>query len=56
LQQKTEILGPTSHKKLPVYKPHGKDVTLLQDHNKNTRFRNVWIRELALTKDDSKPE
>lgn len=56
LQHKTEILGPTSHKKLPIYKPHGKDSISLQDHNNDTRFRNIWIRELDLMKDDSKPE
>ncbi|WP_372806121.1 DUF1080 domain-containing protein [Pontiella sp.] len=54
VQHKTEILGATVHKKLPVYKPHGKDVILLQDHNNNTRFRNIWIRELDLLKDDRK--
>ncbi|MDF7823264.1 DUF1080 domain-containing protein [Pontiellaceae bacterium B12227] len=56
VQHKQEILGPTTHKKLPVYKPHGDDVIQLQDHNNNTRFRNIWIRELDLVKDDSKPQ
>ena len=56
VQHKTEILGPTSHKKRAVYKAHGKDVISLQDHNNNTRFRNIWIRELDLMKDDSKPD
>ncbi|VGO16856.1 hypothetical protein PDESU_05448 [Pontiella desulfatans] len=54
VQHKTEILGPTTHKKLPVYKPHGNDSIALQDHNNNTRFRNIWIRELDLMKDDSR--
>lgn len=56
VQHKTEILGPTSHKKLPVYKPHGDDVIVLQDHGNDTRFRNIWIRKLDLMKDDSKPQ
>jgi hypothetical protein len=54
VQHKTEILGSTVHKKLPVYKPHGKDAIMLQDHNNNTRFRNIWIRELDLMKEDVK--
>lgn len=54
VQHKQEILGPTTHKRLPVYKPHGDDVIMLQDHNNNTRFRNIWIRKLDLMKDDTK--
>jgi hypothetical protein len=57
VQNHTEILGPTNHKKLPVYKPHAAKLPIkLQDHNNSTRFRNIWIRELDLLKDDSKPE
>ena len=55
VQHKTEILGPTSHKKLPVYKAHGKSPISLQDHNNDTRYRNIWIRELDLLKDTRKP-
>jgi hypothetical protein len=54
LHHKQELLGPTTHKKLPVYKPHGDDVIVLQDHNNDTRFRNIWIRELDLTRTDHK--
>jgi hypothetical protein len=56
VQHKTEILGGTTHKKLPVYKPHGDDSIVLQDHNNNTRFRNIWIRRLDLAGDGGRPE
>ena len=49
VQHKTKILGPTSHKRLPVVKPHAEKLPIkLQDHNNPTRFRNIWIRELDL--------
>lgn len=56
VQHKQEMLWPTTHKKLGAYKPHGDDSIALQDHNNNTRFRNIWIRKLDLLADDSRPE
>jgi hypothetical protein len=47
-------LGSSTHRKVAVYKPHGNGPLRLQDHNNDTRFRNIWIRELDLTKDDRK--
>ncbi len=57
VQNHTEIIGPTTHKKLPVVKPHADRLPItLQDHNNPTRFRNIWIRELDLLKNTDKPD
>lgn len=56
IHHKQEFLGLSTFKKVPQYKPHGEDGLKLQDHRNNTRFRNIWIRRLDLTADDSKPE
>ena len=57
VQNHTEIIGPTTHKKLPVVKPHAARLPIaLQDHNNPTRFRNIWIRELDLLKNTDKPD
>ena len=46
-------MGPTSHKSMPRYRPHGpKGHIKLQDHGNPIRFRNIWVREL----DDKRPE
>ena len=47
VQDHTQILGATLHRKLAVYQPHGAQEPLsLQDHLNPVRFRNIWIQPL----------
>ncbi len=42
-----EILGPTAHRSLPKYAPHGAAGPIrLQDHGDPVRYRNIWVRKL----------
>jgi hypothetical protein len=51
VQDNQELMGPTTHKARPPYKPHAEKLPIaLQDHAHPVRFRNVWFRELPSEK------
>jgi len=47
VQDRTELIGQTTHRKVGTYEPHPPEAPLrLQDHGDRVRFRNVWYRPL----------
>jgi hypothetical protein len=49
VQNHAQLIGDTPHAKVGTYKPHDPEESLqLQDHHCAVRYRNIWIRRLAL--------
>jgi hypothetical protein len=47
VQNRVELLGASTHRKVPSYQPHAEKMPLrLQDHGNPIRYRNIWIRPL----------
>lgn len=46
VQHNVPLLGPTEYRGIPVYKAHGDGVIMLQQHNNEVHYRNIWLRKL----------
>ena len=46
VQNNVPLRGPTEYRGEPLYKPHGEAPLLLQAHNNEVHYRNLWLRKL----------
>jgi hypothetical protein len=46
VQNNVPLRGPTEYRGIPLYKPHGEAPLMLQAHNNEVHYRNVWLRKL----------
>lgn len=46
VQNNVQLFGTTEYIGLPMYHFHGPEVLLLQNHNNEVSYRNIWVRKL----------
>ncbi|HEU0095339.1 MAG TPA: DUF1080 domain-containing protein, partial [Rhizomicrobium sp.] len=46
VQNNVALRGPTEYRGEPLYKPHGDAPLMLQAHNNEVHYRNLWVRKL----------
>lgn len=47
VQNNVALTGPTEYRGIPRYKAHGPGPILLQAHNNEVHYRNLWLRRLS---------